>query len=69
MSKINSPDGPIELDEFEATDLDDMWEKWPMVAYWIWENREWIKKNKRYGKSRTDDEQLRLTCAYYNYWD
>lgn len=42
IAEILTPDGPITRDQLANTTLDDMWEAWPTLAYWLWDNDQMV---------------------------
>lgn len=49
---IHTPDGPISSEELVNTKLDDMWEHYPTLAYWLWDNDQMTKIPKAYNASQ-----------------
>lgn len=65
MSRINTPDGLIDLDELEDATEEEMWTRWPNTAFWIWDNRQMVKTKPKTKKGWSeDDDYVTYMCAY-----
>jgi hypothetical protein len=41
-NEILTPDGIITLDQLSQMTVDEMWEEWPTLAFWLWDNEQMV---------------------------